>query len=88
MKIQNQKWKLKNENSKLKMKIHFKESFILWYDLLKQLRGSTMLTPEEQKQAELLAKGIRRLSLEQLNDPEAIYNLMKTIQKKSRHTSK
>lgn len=47
-----------------------------------------MLTPEEQKQAELLAKGIRRLSLEQLNDPEAIYNLMKTIQKRSRLTSK
>ena len=47
-----------------------------------------MLTPEEQKQAEQLAKGIRRLSLEQLNDPEAIYNLMKAIQKRARHASK
>ena len=47
-----------------------------------------MLTPEEQKQAEQLAKGIRRLSLEQLNDPETIYNLMKTIQKRARHASK
>ena len=46
-----------------------------------------MLTPEEQKQAEQLAKGIR-LSLEQLNDPEAIYNLMKAIQKRARHASK
>lgn len=86
--MKNENSKMKNENSKLKMKIHFKESFILWYDLPKQLRGSTMLTPEEQKQAELLAKGIRRLSLEQLNDPEAIYNLMKTIQKRPRLTSK
>lgn len=86
--MKNENSKMKNENSKLKMKIHFKESIILWYDLLKQLRGSTMLTPEEQKQAELLAKGIRRLSLEQLNDPEAIYNLMKTIQKRPRLTSK
>lgn len=84
MKIQ--KW-----NSFLEMKIHFKESLISWYNLQKgiQVLGLVkMLTIEEQKQADQLAKGIRRLSLEQLEDPNSIYDLMKIIQKRTRHSNR
>lgn len=47
-----------------------------------------MLTIEEQKQADQLAKGIRRLSLEQLENPNSIYDLMKIIQKRARRSSR
>lgn len=73
------------------MKIHFKEFLILRYNLAKGIQALglvRMLTIEEQKQADQLAKGIRHLSLEQLEDPNSIYDLMKIIQKRARRSSR